>query len=149
MEDEIIKQNIDEVKSEKKIKEPNPVGRPTIMTPDIVNKLEEIFAIGGTDEEACFYADISKQTLYNYQDKNPEFVDRKEALKETPILLARRTIVEALKNPLDARWYLEKKRKKEFGNVVDITSGGEKLGSASPEAVKLAEKYEEELKKLL
>lgn len=55
-------------------------GRPTIMTPDIVNKLEQAFSMGCSDLEACLYAGISKQTLYNYQAKNPEFVDRKEKI---------------------------------------------------------------------
>jgi hypothetical protein len=31
------------------------VGRPTDMTTETVNKLEEVFAIGGTDEKTCFY----------------------------------------------------------------------------------------------
>lgn len=102
-------------------------GRKTVMTIETVNKLEEVFAIGGTDEEACFYANISKQTLYDYQKIHPEFIDRKEALKEKPILKARQTVVKSLDNLQDAKWYLEKKRKKEFGNAVDFTTGGEKI----------------------
>ncbi len=62
-----------------------PAGRPTVMTVETVNKLEEAFMLGCTDEEACFAANISKQTLYNYQDKNPEFIDRKETLKSRPV----------------------------------------------------------------
>lgn len=102
-------------------------GRPTKMTEETVKKLEEVFAIGGSDEEACFYADISKQTLYNYQQDHPEFVDRKEALKERPILKARQTVVSALGDPNYAFKYLEKKRKKEFGNTLDLTTDGERL----------------------
>ena len=97
------------------------VGRPTKMIEEVVKKLEEVFAIGGSDEEACFYAHISKQTLYNYQRKYPEFIDRKEALKNRPVLKARRTIFNALDNPQDAKWFLEKKRRKEFGNTLDVT----------------------------
>ena len=67
----------------------NKGGRPPIMTDDTIKKLEEVFALGGSDSEACFYANISKQTLYNYQKEHPEFVDRKEALKEKPILEAK------------------------------------------------------------
>ena len=102
-------------------------GRPTDMTPETINKLEEVFAIGGTDKEACFYADISHQTLYNYQLKCPEFVERKEALKERPILKARQTIVKSLDNPNDARWFLERKMKKEFGSNLDLTTDGEQI----------------------
>ena len=74
----------------------NPVGRPTIMTDEVVHKLEAAFLLGCTDEEACLAADISKQTLYNYQDKNPEFIDRKEALKSNPVYKARKVILSAL-----------------------------------------------------
>jgi hypothetical protein len=69
------------------------VGRPTIMTPETLQKLEDAFALGCTDLEACVYADISKSTLYNYQEQHPEFVERKEELKEHPVLLARQTVI--------------------------------------------------------
>lgn len=90
------------------------VGRPTIMTPEIISKLEEVFSIGGSDEEACFYAGIGKSTLYNYQKGNPEFVERKEALKERPILKARQTVVKSLDDPNHAFKFLERKRRQEF-----------------------------------
>ena len=99
----------------------NKGGRPTIMTTETVNKLEEVFALGGTDEEACFYADISKQTLYSYQDKNPEFIDRKEALKQRPFLKARQTIVKNLDTLQGATWYMERKKKNEFALRTEVT----------------------------
>ncbi len=98
----------------------NQVGRPTLMTPSVLKKLEEVFALGGTDQEACFYANISHQTLYNYQKENPEFVERKEALKNSPILKARQTVVEALIEPEYAFKYLERKKKDEFGASTKI-----------------------------
>jgi len=97
------------------------VGRPNIITPEIISKLEEVFAIGGTDEEACFYADIGKSTLYNYQQDHPEFVERKETLKERPILKARQTIVKGLEDPDNAKWFLERKRKSEFASRQELT----------------------------
>lgn len=85
------------------------------MTEITVKKLEEAFAFGASDEEACFYADISKQTLYTYQDKHPEFIDRKEALKQRPILLARQSVVKGLEgDPQLALKFLERKRRREF-----------------------------------
>lgn len=96
-------------------------GRPTIMTPETIKKLEEVFAIGGTDKEACFYANISHQTLYDYQAKHPEFIERKEALKEKPILKARQTIVQSLGDPRHAQWFLERKRKSEFAQRLENT----------------------------
>ena len=92
-------------------------GRKTIMTPEIIDKLEQAFSMGCSDLEACLHANIGKTTLYNYQNENPEFVERKEQLKEKLVLKARTVIAEALnrKDENTAKWYLERKRKDEFG----------------------------------
>ncbi len=71
-------------------------GRPSKMTTVTVEKLERAFLLGCTDEEACIAANISKKTLYNYQDKNPEFVHRKEVLKSNPVYRARKVVLDAL-----------------------------------------------------
>jgi len=99
----------------------NPNGRPTEMTPETITKLESIFAIGGTDKEACAYANIGTSTLYNYQQRNPNFVERKEQLKEKPFIKARLTIVRALEDPHHAQWFMERKRKAEFALRSEIT----------------------------
>lgn len=108
-------------------------GRPTVITPIVLAKLEEVFSLGGTDIEACGFAGIHVATLYKYQDKCPEFVERKRFLKEKPVLLARKTIMDALaSDPNTAKWYVER-RDKDFNlkHEVDVTTGGEKLeGSA-------------------
>jgi hypothetical protein len=89
----------------------NGAGRPTNMTENTVNKLEYAFSIGCTDLQACIYAGISKQTLYNYQDKTPGFVDRKQLLKENPVLLAKENVMLALKekNISISTWLLERR----------------------------------------
>lgn len=90
-------------------------GRPTKMTPDTVKKLEEAFLMGCSDLEACLFADISKQTLYTYQEKNPEFVDRKQMLKENPVMIARQSVIRDMKGDGTlALKYLERKKKSEF-----------------------------------
>lgn len=90
-------------------------GRPTIVTEEIIHKLNEAFALGCSDLEACFYADISKSTLYNYQNKNSEFVERKEELKEKPVFEARKSVISAMKTDgALALKYLERKKKDEF-----------------------------------
>lgn len=89
--------------------------RPTIMTDEVVSKLEEAFAWGCSDKEACLWADIAEKTLYNYQEKYPEFVQRKEQLKETPVMKARKSVVNSLTNdPKLALQFLERKKKDEF-----------------------------------
>lgn len=93
----------------------NPVGRPTVMSDEVLRKLNEAFAFGASDKEACFYADIAPATLYKYQDVHPEFVERKDLLKERPILLARQSVIRGLENdPHLSLKYLERKRRKEF-----------------------------------
>lgn len=94
------------------------IGRPTVMTAETLNKLEQAFAIGCTDEEACVFADISRQTMYAYISENPEFSDKKEALKKKPILKAKNTVVKNLDNPDMALKYLERKCKNEFSTKV-------------------------------
>jgi hypothetical protein len=85
------------------------------MTEAVIAKLEEAFAWGCTDIEACLWADIATPTLYLYQEKHPEFIDRKNSLKEKPILLARKSVVDSL--PKDSKLamdFLSRKRKDEF-----------------------------------
>ncbi len=104
------------------------IGRPTVMTPETIAKLEQVFALGGTDLEAIFYAGISKDALYDYQNKHPDFTERKEALKQTPVLKARQTIVKGLDQDDNARWFLERKLKAEFASRTELTGkDGERL----------------------
>ena len=96
-------------------------GRKTVMTPEIINKLEQAFSMGCSDLEACLYADIGKTTLYNYQNENPEFLERKEKLKEKLVLKARSVIADSLNKQDEntAKWYLERKAKNEFSTKVE------------------------------
>jgi len=111
-------------KAQRKIK--SVTGRPTVMTEEIVGKLEHAFLMGCTDLEACFYAGISKQALYDYQDRHPSYVDRKERLKQNPIFLARTTLVDNLaNNPELALKFLERKLKAEFSTRVETTGSDE------------------------
>lgn len=108
----------------KENKEKKPVGRPTVMTQDVVCKLEQAWSMGCSDLEACLFADICKQTLYDYQAKHPEFVDRKERLKESLVLKARTVIANSLNNKDEntAKWYLERKRKDEFSIKQEVNT---------------------------
>jgi hypothetical protein len=93
------------------------------MTPETINKLEEAFAIGASDGEACFYADISNVTLWKYEKEHPEFVNRKEQLKERPVLLARQAVMKGLENhdsTLGMK-YLERRRPREFAVRQELT----------------------------
>lgn len=91
------------------------VGRPQVMTEDTIRILEKAFGNGATDLEACFLAKISKSTLYDYQKEHPEFLERKEALKDMIKYQAKRLVKDAIEkgNIEQANWYLERKAKDE------------------------------------
>lgn len=100
-------------------------GRPTVMTKEILSKLEMAFAIGSSDVEACLFANIAPATLYNYQKKNEDFLERKEELKQTPLLKARKLIIDSIAHDLPtAKWYLERKLKNEFSTKVETEHSG-------------------------
>lgn len=109
------------VEGEKKI------GRPTKMTPEVLKALRQAFLVGATKEEASHYAGISKVTLYTYIENNPEFLNDIEAWTSEPILKAKTTLAKSLSEPLHAKWYLERRAKKDYGANVDVTTDGDKL----------------------
>lgn len=97
-------------------------GRKSVMTEQVIIKLEQAYAFGASDKEACFYADIAPATLYKYQEKNIDFMERKELLKSRPILEARQSVVEHMKTDgALALKFLERKRRKEFALREEIT----------------------------
>lgn len=98
-----------------------PAGRPTVFTEVVLQKLEYAFSLGCTDREACFYAGISQASLYDYQNANPEYVERKEALKEMLIFKARETLSKTIEDPKNSQWYLERKNKKEFAQRSELS----------------------------
>jgi hypothetical protein len=106
------------------------MARPTVMTPEVIAKLEEAFAWGCTDIEACLWADIADDTLYKYQRENPEYIKRKASLKEKPVLLARKSVVKQLQSDGKlAMDYLSRKKKEEFAPRTELTGkDGENIG---------------------
>ncbi len=121
-------------------------GRPTVLTADVLQKLEDAFMNTLTDREACLYAGISESTLYNYQEANPDFIQRKEALKLTPNISAKNELVKGIKgNLMQARWWAEHKMP-DFRPKVEIT---EPTGDISEAEEELRKRYDDELKETL
>lgn len=104
-------------------KQVNKGGRPTVMTEAVIAKLEQAFAIDCSVEEACSYAEISRNTFYDYLKINPTFNDRIADLRERPVLAARQRAVkginETYQNAMD---YLKRKKKEEFGDEHKIAA---------------------------
>lgn len=93
------------------------MARPSVFTAKVLQKLEEAFCDGATDTEACFVATISPSSLYNYQQAHPEFLERKEGLKNMLKYRAKANVAKSIKagDVKMSQWYLERKAKDEFG----------------------------------
>lgn len=115
------------------------VGRKRKINKEILSKLEDAFMNACTDEEACVYAGIVPATLYRYQERNPAFRERKEALKMKPSIKARQTVVGSLSDPQHAWRWLEKKDP-EFKPTSKVEHGGkiEVEDTSASEGVKKA-----------
>lgn len=128
-------------------------GRPQKIDKDVLQKLEDAFAFCYSDKEACLYAGISPQTLYNYQIKHPEFVERKEALKLSPNLMAKKVLVEGIKGSIDqSRWWAKNKIGDEFSETSTVKHAGkiETEDVAVKEGVnKIVKDFNEGLRQLL
>lgn len=99
------------------------IGRPTIMTDQVKDKILYACSIGCSMTECALYADISLDTLYKYRKKVPAFAERMDLLRNKPILKARENVIQALEehDPIMSRWYLERKKADEFTVKHDVT----------------------------
>jgi len=94
-------------------------------------KVENLIAVCKIDasvEECCSYAGISNDQYKYFYEKHPYFSTIKELCNQLPNIKARQTAVtklgESYQNAMD---YLKRKKKLEFGDSADITSGHEPI----------------------
>ena len=92
-------------------------GRPTVLTNECVQKLEDAFKAGFNVSEACYIAGISRATYYEHTAANEAFSDRMAHAKAWVSLRAKHAVVTAIdKGDLGAaKWWLERKARNEFG----------------------------------
>lgn len=112
-------------------------GRPTVINPDVLRKLEYAFAYDCTNEEACILAGIFPSTFYDFIKTQPKFSDTITLLRNIPVLLARQSIVNAvIEDPEKALKYLERKKKVEFSPKIELSHEGDikNTQDISPEA---------------
>ncbi len=98
------------------------MARPTIMTPEMISKLEDWFMMWLTDVECSLYANIWTSTLYDYCKANPWFSVRKEELKNNLKMVAKTNLNRSIKDwdKTDSKWYLERKDKNEFSLKTEV-----------------------------
>jgi hypothetical protein len=92
------------------------MSRPSVITHDVVRKLEQAFRSGLTIEEACRTSGIARSTYYRQLEVSEGFSDKMARSQDYLILIARHTICKAIEdgNIRAAKWYLERKHPEEF-----------------------------------
>lgn len=126
-------------------------GRPPVMTKETISKLEEGFGFGYTDAQACLHAGISVTPFYEYIKQNPEFAERKEALKTNTQMIAKRNLHKRL---------IEEEGKKKIGLTKWVLERSDAAFAGAPQlpqpgttnitnniiAIQLKDEYEEKLR---
>lgn len=109
-------------------------GRPSVLTPAAIAKLEEAFVCGATYSEACVYAGIHPSSLYRYLEKFPDYRERIQGLKGMVKLLAKLTIYRELeKGNLAVAWeVLERGRVEGYQKVSTSGSPGVQVNVLPP-----------------
>ncbi len=119
--------------AKKTIKNPRGAGRKPLDGADwdtVIAKLEHAWSCGCPDVEAVLYAGISIDMLnYTIYVKQPELRKRRDELKERPAMNARINVAESIKKKdlENSKWYLERKKKKEFSSRVEKVEKDEKI----------------------
>jgi hypothetical protein len=100
----------------------------TKLTPEVVTKLKEAFAIGATVEEACFYAEISDRTYYRWIEKNPELCQEFDRMRQKLPLKAKENIARQIQDYKDiglSKWLIERQQPESYGETVKLQHSGE------------------------
>ena len=100
-------------------------GRPTIVTLEVVTKLENAFMQGFNVTDACNLADVSRKVYYEYIEKNPKFGDKIERLRRKPYLKCILGINKLIRlgDPATLKWYAERKGKDDGFSLRTETTG--------------------------
>ena len=119
----------DEKKAEKKpAKKPakKKGGRTSKYTEAVVRKLELAFKNDFNISQACDYANISRDTYYDWLEKKKGFSDKMEAAKSHLIRQAKINVARAVrKGDLDtSKFVLERRAKDEYSTRQDVDMTG-------------------------
>ena len=86
-------------------------GRPTVIDGNAVLRLETAFALGCNRKEALMFSGVSKDAYFRLLQRQPEYRERFEQLRQTPVLMAKRNVAMAIAagDLAVSKWYLEKR----------------------------------------
>lgn len=102
------------------------MSRPKKITDEVVGKLEYAFSKGFNVTEACNYAEICRDTYYEYLKKNKGFSDKMERAQTNLQRRAKINLAEAIESGdlEESKYYLERKCKDEFSSKQEIRHSG-------------------------
>ncbi len=101
-------------------------GRPRAITAAVLDKIDYAFSLGCTIKEAALYADISESCLYKYLSENPDYKERADMLRCTPVLKAKKCLLDDIENGdgVAARWLLERRASDEYSTRSEVAIEG-------------------------
>lgn len=123
----------------------------TKLTPDVVTKLKEAFAIRATIEEACNYAEISTRSYYRWVEKNPILSHEFERMRQKLPLAAKANIaasIQTQKSVGDSWKLLEKTNPETYGETLTLRHQGD-VGLTHEDDIKATESYHATLRENL
>jgi hypothetical protein len=100
---------------DKRIEKPK-MGRKTVMTDRVLDKLESALCGGFSVSAACYFAGVGTSTFYEYKSLDKDFADRMRRAEEYATFRARQVVLQAIDkgNVRAAMWFLERKARLEF-----------------------------------
>lgn len=112
-----------------------------------LHKLVTAYEFYYTDDQACGYAEISKEQLSYFQELHPDFYGIKHAAKQSPNQRAKKKLVGELDNNVElSKWWLERTEKDTFSPRVEATgaNGRDLFDGLSQEIKQLGEELRNE-----
>lgn len=104
----------------------NSVGQPTVMTTDVMAKLEVAFKCACDDKTAAKFAGIGYTTLTRFFKRHPEYREMTYAWKSDPIVYAWKCLVEAARNnPIWAERLLDRLDRTGRGKLGALAAGSQ------------------------
>lgn len=126
------------------MEETRPVGRPTDYKPEYCEAVVEFMAKGYSIEAFAGFIGVTKQTIYNWKESFPEFLDAVQlgtAKCQYWWEQQGNTSLHDGKNFSDRTWKFNMQNRFKWKDRQDVTSDDEKIGTIA-DLTKKAEEYE-------
>lgn len=118
---------------------------------EVIEILEPYFKLGCNVTKACSYAGIPRTTVQTWIEGDETLRLKVESWQNEINMSARRALKKSIEEgvPATSLEWLKRKEKDEWSDRSELTGGDGKdlMPTQSPEALAIARKYEEEIKK--